>query len=208
MKNNLRLNTTLSLKALEAQAIKATAIQAARQTLPPTPHTPKINKPKPAVSGSHARCQPANGIEREVKAIFSLLRADAAQKKHYIAIDQTGEGLSTRWLISVFNSDDFSRQMEEDKTYREYLRNGSDRRLLAKPYKATPIEKYGFYPDPVWPDRLGSVAIYGKHAALRKNIIERIGYLFGHKVAKVSLVMGRRLFVDVRFAVFNKFNEV
>lgn len=204
MKKNLRLNTTLSLKALEAQAQKAIALQAVRQTLATKPHTTNTTKPKTATSGSHAGRQSANDFEREVKAILNLLRANAAEKKHFIAIDQIGEGLSARWLISVFNSDDLSRQREEEQTYRENLRNGADRRLLAKPYKVTPIEKYGFYPHPVWPDRLGSVAIYGNDAALRKSIIEQISYLFGHKVAKVSLEMSLRPFVDVRFAVCNK----
>lgn len=54
--------------------------------------------------------------------------------------------------------------------------------------------------DTLRPDRLGSVAIYGEGASLRKAAIDMAGLLFGHRVAFTSLEMGRRLFVDVRFA--------
>lgn len=66
---------------------------------------------------------------------------------------------------------------------------------------AAPVESYALYPDTHDQTRIGSVAIYGADADLRRALIRKRGTLFGHRVARATVEQGRRPFVDVKFAL-------
>ena len=193
MKENLKNKSSLSFRAIEALALKASALAEVRNQLnkrnqdapvaAPVAVAARRNKPGRASS----RQRNLSKIERDMRAIFRLLSSEM-EDGAAVVTSQSGKGESARWSASVFRQEDLCRQKEEEVLHGP------------KPYKAMPVVKYVFYPDTLRPDRLGSVAIYGEGASLRKAAIDRAGQLFGHRVAFTSLEMGRRLFVDVRFA--------
>lgn len=197
MKENLKNKSSLSFRAIEALALKASALAEVRnqrnqlnqrnQDAPvAAPVAAAAKRNKPGRASAHQRN--LSKIERDMRAIFRLLSSEM-EDGFAVVTSQSGKGESARWTASVFRQEDLCRQKEEEVLH------------CPNPYKATPVVKYVFYPDTLRPDRLGSVAIYGEGASLRKAAIDRAGQLFGHRVAFTSLEMGRRLFVDVRFAV-------
>lgn len=202
MKKNLSLKSALSLRALEAMAIKASAMSEVRKHL----ESAVSSKKKRNISHPAPSRRNIPQIERDVRSIIRSLSSQTG-KGMTMAASQLGQGLSARWSASAFRLDDLRRQKEEEAYYREQLRLGSDRRSIKKPFKANPVVMYVFYPDTNHPDRLGSVAVYSDDAPLRKAAIDRKGSLFGLKVVSTSLEKGRRLFVDVKFAVLKTGNE-
>lgn len=63
-----------------------------------------------------------------------------------------------------------------------------------------PVMQYAFYKSIYVPDKLGSVAVYGDDATSNYASIKMRRSLFGHVISSVTIEMGRRPFVDVKFA--------
>ncbi len=189
MKENLKIKSSLSFRAIEAMALKASALAKVRnernERKEAAPATQPAKRPHPARPKSRARTLTA--IERDIRAILRSLSSQIGDD-FTVVTSKSSNGADARWTASVYRTDDHCRQKEEAM------------RHSPQPYKATPVEKYVFYPDTLSPERIGSVAIYGHGATIRKAAIDKAGNLFGHRVAVTSLEMGRRLFVDVKFA--------
>ncbi len=178
MKENLKIKSTSSLRALESFAATASALSEIRRSQAAATPGRKSNQAaapsrKSAKSTGSRRDLPQ--IERDIRAIFNALTAQT-EEGFTVKTSQDGSGLSAKWTASIFRDADLE---------------------LKKP---NPVVMYAFYPDPVRADRLGSVAIYGSEPSLYKSMIDRSGSFFGRKVARTSLEMGRRPFVDVTFA--------
>lgn len=201
MKENLKNKSSLSFRAIEALALKASALAEVRNQRNQLQRNQlnqrnELNQAAPVAAAAKrnkqgrasAHQRNLSKIESDMRAIFRLLSSEV-EDGSAVVTSQSGKGESARWTASVFRQEDLCRQKEEEVLH------------CPNPFKATPVVKYVFYPDTLRPDRLGSVAIYGEGASLRKAAIDRAGQLFGHRVAFTSLEMGRRLFVDVRFAV-------
>jgi len=186
MKTNLKLNSTLSFKAIEAKARKAAAFAALK-------HAAECNQPV------KTRTKKISDIEREIRSIFRALTSTASEDK-VVSIETPVKGASCRAIIRIFKTEDINRQSEEEKFYHEQLSQGMNRNELDKPYKANPIVMYALYPQAYDSTKLGSIAIYGDDASMRQTLILRQGSLFGHTVVRANLEMGRRLFVNVKLA--------
>lgn len=176
MKENLKLNPSLSMRALETQARKAAAYAAVR--------------PKPV--RKLANLQRIPEIELEIKAIFRVL-ASSVSESEVVLIDRPGNGVSCKAIISVYNREDLLRQKEEENACRQL---GVHR----KTYRAFPNVKYAIYPNVVDATKIGSIAIYGRDVEILRTVILRQGSLFGRRVISANLEMGRRLFIDVKLA--------
>lgn len=184
MKENLTIKSSLSFREVEAMALKASALSEVHRRQA-SPMAAPVKRHKPERHSSPVRN--LSNIERAIRAIFRSISSRIDEDKTVVT-SKTGNGASARWTASVYRTEDLSRQYEEKMLH------------LPKPFKALPVVNYIFYPDTLNADRLGSVAVYGNGASMRKAAIDRAGHLFGHKVAFTSLEMGRRLFVDVKFA--------
>ncbi|MDE5806585.1 MAG: hypothetical protein K2H76_00585, partial [Muribaculaceae bacterium] len=98
-----------------------------------------------------------NSFESQINSIFNSLSSTLSDSS-IVVKERSKKGSLCKGLISVFNKADLRRQNEEEKEYREYIRQGYSKEMLQKPFKAIPIVRYAFYADTVSPDRLGSVA--------------------------------------------------
>ncbi len=136
-------------------------------------------------------------IEREIRSIFRGLTANASEHE-VIVIEKDDKGTYRKAMIRVYKQADLDRQKEEETIYRERLARGENRTERDKPYKAHPIVMYALYPDTYDSTKLGSIAIYGDDAPMRRTLILKQGSLFGRKVVSANLEMCHRLFVDVK----------
>ncbi len=188
MKENLKIKSTSSLRALESFAATASALSEIRRSQAAATPGRKSNQAAAPSRKSNQAAAPSRKsakstgsrrdlpqIERDIRAIFSAISSQI-EEGFTVKTSQDGSGLSAKWTASIFRDADLE---------------------LKKP---NPVVMYAFYPDPVRADRLGSVAIYGSEPSLYKSMIDRSGSFFGRKVARTSLEMGRRPFVDVTFA--------
>ncbi len=185
MNTNLKLNTSLSFKAIEAKARKASAFAAAH----PAPIAERTAS-REAASSRQAQAvgrtavierthrpftQKLPAIEREIRSIYHALCA-ASPKTATIRIEYPKQA-SCKAMIRVYDGD------------------GAD--TLPK----SPLETYALYTAAYDQTRIGSVAIYGAAAGTRRALIRKRGTLFGHRVVSATVEQGRRPFVDVKFAV-------
>lgn len=122
-------------------------------------------------------------IEQEIKTVFNNLERDL--DKGFIAeLSHPTRGASfCKAIINIYKLGDHSQRIR-DKTF-----------------KAVPVESYAFYPSTYNPERIGSVAIYGTNSTRYCQHLEKRRILFGRRIANVSVELGRRPFVDVKFAV-------
>lgn len=187
MKTNLNLNSGISLQAIEAKARKAAVIAS-------LPRHDKEKEASPRKIRKTTKKKPA--LENEISQIINSLKS-AVSDSEVVMTEQVDKSASCRAIVSVYRRDDLRRQMEEERAYREMLSKGCSRNSLEKPFKAMPVTKYAFYPHALDRGRLGSVAIYGEDVSIRRAIITKRGFLFGHRVIKATLEQGRRLFLDV-----------
>lgn len=192
MKKNLKLNSNISLQALEAKALKAAAIAAEEAKTQKSQQIAQKEK-----KNFRKRQQPE--IDREISSIFRSLQSTVSETES-VMLDRPRKGLLCKAVISVYRKSDLIRQEEEEEILKRSVSAGQDRKNLPKPFRATPKVRYAFYPSTLEPNKLGSVAIYDENSSSVKARIVKSGYLFGHRVVRVSLEMGRSPYVDVTFA--------
>lgn len=186
MKKNQNLSSTISLKALEAKALKAAAVAELHAQL----RTPRPSKKKP-------RRQPQrSAIELEINAIYQALKHNASETET-VVIERLGIDSLCRARISVYRKDHLLRQTNDVQEFRRLVAAGADRRTLRRPFRALPQAMYAFYGSSLFPERLGSVAIYGDNPHATLTRIRVCGHFAGHAVKRASIEMGRRPFVDI-----------
>lgn len=197
MKKNLNLSSSTSLQALQAKATKAIALaeakrkeEAAENETNPTLVSKKKNKKKKKVI-------PA--IELDMRSIFLSLTATAGENTE-VKMDRAEAGSSCAGKISIFSKTDLLREAAEKKEYEAAIKAGIDKKDKEKPFKAFPLETYGFYPSDISPENLGSVAIYSRDSVTRLLRLRRRGRLFGHRILSSTLRFGIRQqpFLDIR----------
>lgn len=183
MKTNLKLNANTSIKNLETIARKAAALSKLQQK------TKKRTAPKK---------KDFLDLNYTINSIQRCFR-NALGKDKVIVIEKNESNIGCESILNVYNRLDLERQRTEAENYKRLLALGYDRKEIQKPFVAIPETKYAFYADPINPNRLGSVAIYGGDALDNKAMIEKSGHFFGLPVREVNIEVGRLLFVDVRF---------
>jgi hypothetical protein len=180
MKTNLKLNNSLSLKALEAQARKAAAIAAIKPQVAPTPAQAAPTAHKVAVATANTpkkeKPQRPQTIEAEIRAIFRMLTVSTAENT-VVKMDKLSPGSSCKGLIGVYGRDSANEKQPDVLRVR-----------------------YAFYASTRNPSKLGSVAIYCDDVASYLTRIQQQGALFGHRVANATIAIGRRRFIDVTLA--------
>ena len=134
-------------------------------------------------------------IENQINSIFRLISRTAAETT-VVVKERPAKGASGKGIISVYRIEDLR---EDEKSSVRCSFDGEVCAILAKPFKARPVESYVFYSSVYDDSRLGSVAIYGADAATRCMMINRVRSFFGIMIKEASLEMGRRPFVDVKF---------
>lgn len=160
MKTNLKLKSSTPLQALEAKALKATAMAAANRQHAKA--QTKTHKPKPLT--------PIEQSLRTLQRAVENWRLDGRK-----ATFERGKGsISACATICIFGQD------------------GSK----------SPERTFVFYPDPLDPSRLGSVAVYGSDARDTADALNRSNFIFGHRIKRAKVEFGRRPFVDVKFSKF------
>lgn len=128
-------------------------------------------------------------IERELKSIFDQITSTASDGC-VVLEERPNKGTSCKGIISIYRRDDLRRQ---DSREADVERDG-------RPFRAIPVVRYAFYPSVYNPSVLGSVAIYGKRAVLNRLSVRKNAFFFGRRVTGVKTEIGRRPFIDVRFA--------
>jgi hypothetical protein len=180
MKTNLKLNNSLSLKALEVQARKAAAIAAIKPQVVPAPAATIAHKvavaSAPARDSRKATPQRAQTIESEIRSIFRMLSVATAEDT-IVKMDKLSPGTSCKGLIGIYGRDAVNEKLPD---------------LLRV--------RYAFYASTRNPSKLGSVAIYCDDVASYLTRIQQQGALFGHRIANATIAIGRRRFIDVTFA--------
>lgn len=171
MKTISKLKTLTSLQTAETMALKAAKAAEASRKLRKEETPTKTKKP-----GKKKRPRTPS-LEKEIRSIFNTMNSDIAQTTKAV-MHQPAKGACCKGIISVYAIPDLQREKEEG--------------IKAKPYAT-----YTFYPSTLDASRLGSVAIYSSDPLSLLLMIRRSGFLFGHKVVKAKLELGRRPFVDV-----------
>ncbi|MCM1336139.1 MAG: hypothetical protein NC187_02680 [Candidatus Amulumruptor caecigallinarius] len=178
--------TLLTLKSIEAKAVKAAArADNARRAARKQPK-PKAAKELPA-------------IELEVRSIINAITSRTTDSR-CVTVDRDPKGASCKAIIRIFDADALALHREAMEEYRAKIARGADRTSLPKPASSLPVVMYALYPDPVDSTRLGSIAIYCEDAPIRLTLILKQRTLLGHRVAAATLERGRRPFIDVRLA--------
>lgn len=187
---NLNLNSSTPLQALEAKAIKAKAIALVKAG--------EAKNPKKAK-------KPAKKLSPIEASIRTLERAvDNWKIDGFKIVFERGDGKTSACakisLFSILELDSYKAKRQAYEAELKAYKQGDISEKPKEPAKPAPEPMYVFYPDPHDASRLGSVAIYSAYAKEMCESIEKKGYLFGHRVKKVALDFGRRLFVDVTLA--------
>lgn len=117
-------------------------------------------------------------IDKEINSIFENLKS-AVSANTVVVREKAPRGASCHGVISFYNADELKRQADDSS------------------YNAIPVERYVFYPSTYCPNRLGSVAIYGRNAVAHYAILRRRATLFGYPIRDAQLESGRRPFIDV-----------
>lgn len=193
MKTNLKLNSTLSLKALEAKARRNATIAAIKNALPSS-----CRQNCDTVSNRHHRAHPPL-IQRDINSIYQTLKHKASDNQ-VIVFERPDRYRSCKATISIYSSADILRQKEEEAAYRMDIAAFNGQKKIKKPNRAKPQTMYAFYPDILDPNKLGSVAIYGDCPEATRSRILINGTLFGHLVKRAVIEKGLRPFVDVTLA--------
>lgn len=116
---------------------------------------------------------------QDIKRIFRILTLHASEGT-VVEFEKARKGSCCIGIINILSRENKNRQ---------------DAGTLDK---ATPIVRFAFYPNVYFPDRLGSVAIYGENAMVLCNQLRNRRTFFGMDIIDVSVEYGRRPFVDVR----------
>jgi hypothetical protein len=179
MKTNLKLNNSLSFRALETQARKAAAIAAIKTPITVASATPqKPSRKATPDKPKKAKAVVTPNIDSEIHAIFKLF-SSTATKDMVVKMEQTKlQKNSCKGIITVSS------------------RDNAPTSGIAKDTSAIPT-RYAFYASTHNPSLLGSVAIYGDNVATLHAQIQKAGSLFGYRVIRANIEMGRRQFVDV-----------
>lgn len=119
---------------------------------------------------------------QDIKRIFRILTIHASEGA-VVEFEKAPKGSSCIGIINILSREDKNRQN------------------AGKIDKATPIVRYAFYSNVYFPDRLGSVAIYGKDAMALCNQLQDRRTFFGVDIINVCVEYGKRPFVDVRLRV-------
>lgn len=206
MKKNLKFNSMLSFKAIESKARKAAAVAVSNA---PAASAKPAKFGKPASPGkSNAENNPKTkpksktipSIEREIRSIFRVLNSRASENDR-VEMVRPDKGSSYVAIINIYREQDLNSQKDDEVAYRDVMPQGVEPTTRPKVHKPVPFVKYVFYSNTLDPNRLDSVAIYGADVSIyQTNILKRSSF-FGRKVVSATLEMGRRLFVDVKFAV-------
>ncbi len=180
MKSNIKLNPTMSLKAIESKVRNTSFFISGDRAV--VKHNPNQYNPSKPVGSSKDRHTERRApgfkslpeIRQSVRRIYEAL-SRSAKDNEVVKLEETGDRESYKAVITL----------SEKQGREEQLRT---------------VETYAFYPAAHNAAKLGSVAIYGPDAAARRMDIVRHRSLFGHAIRDARLEMGRRLFVDVTFA--------
>ncbi|MDE5882246.1 MAG: hypothetical protein K2H60_10985 [Muribaculaceae bacterium] len=206
MKKTLKFNSMLSFKAIESIARKAAAV--AVSTIPAT-SAKLAESSNPASPGKpHAESNPKtkpksktlSSIEREIRAIFRVLSSRASENDR-VEMVRPDKGFSYVAIINIYREHPLNSQKDDEVAYRGIMPQEDGFTIRRKAHKPIPFVKYVFYSNTFDPNRLDSVAIYGADVSIYQTNILKCSSFFGRKVVSATLEMGRRLFVDVKFAV-------
>ena len=121
----------------------------------------------------------SSSIEREIVNIVKMLEARDSDFVD-IARQRPDRMASSVAVICAYNREDY-----------EKMKANRGR---------SATERFVFYSDVYNPDRVGSVAIYGKKVVEHYCFLRAGMTMFGRKVKNVRVLMGARPFVDVTFA--------
>lgn len=127
-------------------------------------------------------------IENEINSIFNFLAAEVSDDLE-VRKEAPARYASCKGIISVYRRNVPAASGAEEGVV--------DRRSQ----KALPALRYAFYESVYNPSKIGSVAIYGENISALCASIRRSQVLFGRKVRSVSVEIGARPFLDVKFAV-------
>ncbi|MCM1452017.1 MAG: hypothetical protein NC102_07150 [Clostridium sp.] len=175
---NLSLKSSTPLQALEAKALKARAIALAKAA---------GKKEDPKTKDKKKRAKELTPIERSLRNLERAVQGWKLDGR--AAAFERGKGDTAACAtISIFKVDAAKKE--------EFM---AERQGDAKPRAE---KRYVFYPDPLMPSRLGSVAIYGKEARETLEAVAKAGHIFGHRIRCATVEFGCRPFVDVKFSKF------
>lgn len=196
MKANLKLNPTLSFKAIEAKARKAAVLATVVPMATVATKTSVASQVPFKKKQSRPKSQKTTRIEREIRSIYNALRSHDSDRE-VVTIEYPAT-CSCKAIIKVYRREDLERQSMEPECCREQILRETNRG--AKTSKVSPAVMYALYPDMYDAAKLGSVAIYGSEAVTHRSIILKQGTFFGRAVVSATIEMGRRPFVDVKLA--------
>lgn len=185
MKKNLNSKSTLStlsFGSLEARARRAAANAAVEKAEQKAAKQQKKKAPKPE-------------IELEVRSIFLALQHNVAAGEE-VVLDRSTKDSACHSRICIYLKADLLRQLQEAEAYQKARAEGQ---IGIKPFKAQPKAVYALYAGVINREKLGSVAIYCDNPFVTIDRITKNGQLFGRKVKRATVEMGRRAFVDVTF---------
>ena len=137
-------------------------------------------------------------FESVINSIFNSLSSNLSDSS-VVVKEQPRRGCLCKAVINVFNTADIRRQDEETKEYHALLSRGYSKEMLEKPFTATPSIKYAFYADSTDPNKLESVAIYGKNVMRQYLMISTSRSLYGHAVKSYNGELGLSPFLDVKY---------
>lgn len=137
-------------------------------------------------SRKKAKVKTIPAIIRDINSILNDL-SSKVNEGSLVVKEAAPKGSSCLCLISIYNADDIKRQEAE-----------SHDSTLIKKFKAAAKIRFALYAKPTDPDKLGTIAIYGEKAVVLKSTIDRLGYIFAHKVICTSIEIGRRPFLSVK----------
>ena len=124
-----------------------------------------------------------------------------ASENDRVEMVRPDKGFSYVAIINIYREQPLNNQKDDEVAYRGIMPQEDGFTTRRKAHKPIPFVKYVFYSNTLDPNRLDSVAIYGADVSIyQTNILKRSSF-FGRKVVSATLEMGRRLFVDVKFAV-------
>lgn len=124
-------------------------------------------------SNSNSNSTNTQNLNNQIETIYRMLATQASDNSK-VKKEKPKRGSSCKSIISIFDS---SRE---------------DARLC---------QSYAFYSSTYFPDKLGSVAIYGDNVSQLYGQLKKTGYLFGHRIRGIKVEMGRRPFIDVTLKV-------
>lgn len=190
---NLNLSSSTPLKALEAKALKASAIAVASKNGKQSSKKDKSLQKKDKKKGK--KLSPIEASLLTIKKAAENWKLDGK----YVEFEKQGRFSSSSLIINIFPRPDTPDKPTRDD---ESFVQASPMEEEGDKKKKAPMRKFVFYPDPLDSNRLGSVAIYGDDIPDLYESISKSTHLFGIKIKKCALDCGLRPFVDVKFSKF------